>query len=130
MFLRFPMEKDAIEPIAVNAMEAGEIPGRVAVSPSPQGRGQSETSPKNSRIEPLNRIVFTLTLRHGNPPLPGPPPLFGGLKERGREKKFLAFVPRVARSEPDWPTSQPWANCLNPFGVLRFKGSLNSPTAQ
>src|SRR6266508_5394861 len=30
----------------------------------------------------------------------------------------LASLPRVARSEPDWPPSQPWALRRNPFGIL------------
>ena len=72
-------------------------------------------------VRALDRIVFTLTLSlnlpHGNPPLPGP---LLPLREE-REKEFFAFVPRVARSEPDWPTSQPWANGRNPFGVREHK---------
>ena len=63
---------------------------------------------------------LTMNLPQGNPPLPGrllPP-------REEREKEFLAFVPRVARSEPDWPTSQPWAKCRHPFGVMRFGGSM------
>ncbi len=30
---------------------------------------------------------------------------------------FLRVFPRVARSEPDWPTSQPWALWRNPVGI-------------
>jgi hypothetical protein len=38
---------------------------------------------------------------------------------RGRRGRiYVGLVPRVARS------SQPWADCRNPFGVLRFIGSM------
>ncbi len=30
------------------------------------------------------------------------------------------LLPRVARSEPDWPSSQPWALRRNPFGILHW----------
>lgn len=34
-----------------------------------------------------------------------------------RVVKFPGCFPRVARSEPDGPTSQPWAECRYPAGV-------------
>jgi hypothetical protein len=47
-----------------------------------------------------------------NPPLPGPLlPVFPDGNQEARGKEFFAFVPKVARS------SQPWAECRNPFGV-------------
>ena len=54
------------------------------------------------------------------PPLPSPLlPVFPDGHHEEREEDFFAFVPRVARS------SQPWANGRNPFGVLRFRGSMH-----
>lgn len=35
-----------------------------------------------------------------------------------RVVQFSGRFPRVARSEPDGPTSQPWAGGHHPFGVI------------
>ena len=48
-----------------------------------------------------------------NPSSPRPSPPAAG----GEGEEYFCVVPRVARSEPDWPTSQPWAICRNPVGV-------------
>jgi hypothetical protein len=56
----------------------------------------------------------------GKPPLPGPPPLFGGLKERGREKNIEAPLPRAALAVLACPGL---LSCC-PSGALRFGGSI------
>jgi hypothetical protein len=48
-------------------------------------------------------------------------PLCAGGCNPFRVVEFSKWFPRVARSEPDVPTSQPWAECCDPVGVNKCR---------